>query len=343
MRYAHSPGHGHSRKRLLKIGAIAAACYIVVLAGIWLIFGNLEKGEDVPEAVGSLEGRFNADSVLLELNGKTYTYRNRALINLLFIGIDWADVETDVTTLRYSGQSDFMMLMTIDRKKKEIHTVHIDRDTITPVRVYGPFGDYAGTKDMQICLSYAYGEDQKENCENAVWAASNFLKGVPIDYYIVVDMSGISALNDALGGVTVTLEDDFSHKDPEMVKGAQITLKGKQAEYYVRGRMGIGDGTNSSRMVRQRTFMNQAAQMLVDGMKKDLDFIGDLFDQMEGHIETNIDRGWIINKAYESADYERREMMTIAGTHEIGEDGFMEFHADEDALVNMLTDIYFEG
>ena len=342
MRVSHSSGHTHSRKHLLKIGAIAAACYIVVLAGIWLIFGNLEKGEDVPEPVGSLDGRFDYDDIRLERDGKTYTYRKRALINLLFIGIDWADVETDTTTLRYSGQSDFMLLMTIDKKNKSIHTLHIDRDTITPVRVYGPFGDFAGTKDMQICLSYAYGEDQRANCENAVWAASNLLKGVPIDYYIVVDMEGISVLNDALGGVTVTLEDDFSHSDPEMTKGSVITLKGKQAELYVRGRMGIGEGTNSSRMVRQRTFMKQAMQMLVDGMKKDLDFIGKLYDEMDEHAETNIDRGWIINKAYESADYEREEMLTIAGTHEIGEDGFMEFHPDEDALLDMLTTYYFE-
>lgn len=40
-------------------------------------------------------------------------------------------------------------------------------------------------------------------------------------------LDGISTFNDALGGVTVTLEDDFSQLDPEMVKRQNDPPSGK--------------------------------------------------------------------------------------------------------------------
>lgn len=69
-----------------------------------------------------------------------------------------------------------------------------------------------------------------------------------------MNMDGISELNDLAGGVTVTLEDDFSSIDPAMAKGTTLTLHGDQAETFVRSRMTVGDGTNASRMERQEAF-----------------------------------------------------------------------------------------
>ena len=162
------------------------------------------------------------------------------------------------------------------------------------------------------------------------------------DGYMALDMSGITALNDALGGVTVTLEEDFSSLDPQMVKGATITLRGKQAETFVRGRTGVGDGTNAARMRRQKAFMQKAADLIAEGMERDPNFAGTLLDSLSSHMTMNITRGWLINKAYESSEYMRTDMQTLAGSHTIGADGFMEFHADMDALNDLLTASYFE-
>ena len=213
---------------------------------------------------------------------------------------------------------------------------------MTDIRVYGPFGDYTGVRETQICLSHAYGATAEENCENTVWAVGRLLGNIPIDGYMALDMSGITALNDALGGVTVTLEEDFSSLDPQMVKGATITLRGKQAETFVRGRTGVGDGTNASRMQRQRTFIRSAEELLVQRMNEDMGYAGTLYDALAGHMTTNIERGWLINRAYECRDYRRPETKTLAGGHCIGADGFMEFHADKDALNALLTEMCFE-
>ena len=338
--------HRHRRKRLsgtaiAVVLVCAALLYAGVLLGIRTIGNRLEKS-DAPEPVGSLDGRFASDKLTLRYANRTWVYRKRDLTNILLIGVDWAEMHSPASSGRYAGQADFLLLVTFDKKNKSVSTLQIDRDTMTDIRVYGPFGDYAGVRTAQLCLSYAYGDSAAENRENAVWAASKLLGGVPIDAAVALDMDSIALLNDALGGVTVTLEEDFSSLDPQMVKGATITLQGKQAETFVRGRTGVGDGTNASRMQRQRTFIRSAEELLVQRMNEDMGYAGTLYDALAGHMTTNIERGWLINKAYECRDYRRPETKTLAGGHCIGTDGFMEFHADEDALNALLTEMCFE-
>lgn len=329
-----------SRGKLAVLVLCAALVYAGVLAGVRLVGGRLEAVE-AAEPMGSLAGRFSSGELTLQYAGRALRYRERALTNVLLIGVDWTE-QAQRASARYDGQADFLLLLSFDREKKTVASLQLDRDTMTPIRIYGPFGDYTGVRETQICLSHAYGATAEENCENTVWAVGRLLGNIPIDGYMALDMSGITALNDALGGVTVTLEEDFSSLDPQMVKGATITLQGKQAETFVRGRTGVGDGTNASRMQRQRTFIRSAEELLVQRMNEDMGYAGTLYDALAGHMTTNIERGWLINRAYECRDYRRPETKTLAGGHCIGADGFMEFHADKDALNALLTEMCFE-
>ena len=337
--------YGQSRKRLsgawivaIVIGAVLL--YIGVLFGIRTIGDKIEK-QDTVEAVGSLEGRFPSETLTMQYGGRTWTYRKNALTNLLLIGVDWEESESS-SSGRYAGQADFLLLVTLDRTNKTVFTLQLDRDTMADIRIYGPFGDYTGIQTAQICLSHAYGANDAANCENTVWAVSRLLGGIPIDGYLALDMSSIALFNDALGGVTVTLEDDLSALDPEMTVGATVTLHGAQAETFVRSRMAVGDGKNTSRMRRQRAFIKAAEELLFQGMNEDMNFVGSVYDALEGHITTDIKRGWLINKAYECKAYQRLDMVTPAGSHSVSADGFMEFYADTDSLNALLTEHYFE-
>ncbi len=337
--------HRHRHKRLSRTAivvvlACAALLYAGLLLGVQTIGNRLER-RDAVESIGSLEGRFTFDALTMQYGGRTWTYRERELTNLLLIGVDWEESENTVSG-RYAGQADFLFLITLDRKGKTVSTLQLDRDTMTDVRIYGPFGDYTGIRKTQICLSHAYGKSDTQNCENTVWAVSRLLGGVPIDGYIALDMSSVAVINDVLGGVTVTLEEDFSALDPEMTKGTTLTLQGSQAETFVRGRMNVGSGTNAGRMQRQRAFIRAAEELLIQRMNEDMNYVGTLYDALDGHMTANIERGWLINKAYEYRAYQRPDTKTLAGSHSIGTDGFMEFHADEDALNALLTEMFFE-
>ena len=92
-------------------------------------------------------------------------------------------------------------------------------------------------------------------CENTKNTVSSLLYGLNIDYYVAMHMDAISILNDAVGGVTVTVTEDFSQVDPTIHQGV-MCLNGEQALHYVRTRAEVGDQLNLNRMKRQREYMD---------------------------------------------------------------------------------------
>mgnify|MGYP000127299923 FL=1 len=137
-------------------------------------------------------------------------------------------------------------------------------------------------------------------------------------------------------------EDDFSQLDPEMVKGKTIRLQGKQAEIFVRNRRDVSDGTNAMRMRRQRLYMDEALALFLERTSSDLDFIGNLYDSMSGELTTDMERGVLINEVYKYSRYTCGDILTLAGTHRIGDDGFVEFYPDGQSLNTFILDTFFE-
>jgi anionic cell wall polymer biosynthesis LytR-Cps2A-Psr (LCP) family protein len=167
------------------------------------------------------------------------------------------------------------------------------------------------------------------------------LLGIKIDYYVAMNLDGIRVLNDMAGGVTVTLEDDFSALDPAMKKGATLTLQGEQAEIFVRTRWNIGVGTNEARMERQSAFLQALREMLNAKCRDDHDFPGELYDALEPYLETDMKRGRIINEVWRTRDYSYAGIVRPAGQYLVGENGFMEFHADAAALRALVMDLFY--
>lgn len=326
-----------SRGMLALMIALTAALFAAVLAGVLLIGERLEPEKE--ETRGSLEERF-APTLTLEHDGRTYSHEELDYTTILFIGVDKSTLSS--ASMRTGGQADFLLLMTIDRDDREVDLLQIDRDTITPVKVYGAFGNPAGTRNTQISLSYAFGTTPDKACQNTVQAVTDLLCGIPIDHYIALDMDGMSILNDALGGVTVTLTEDFSDLDPAMTTGATIQLQGQQAEYYLRSRMTVGDGSNASRMERQAAFMEAAAELLNDRMAADAEFVGELLEALDEHLVLSCEEAWLINQAYAARKYVRTELARLDGEHAIGADGFVEFHPDTNGLMTYITGTFCE-
>ena len=203
---------------------------------------------------------------------------------------------------RKAGQADFLRLVVLDDADKTVQQLQIDRDTITPVTVLGLLGDR----------------------------------------YEPVTQDGISTLNDLAGGVTVTLEDDFSAIDPAMTKGATLTLQGEQAETYVRSRRSIGVGTNEARMARQESYIRQLSVQLDEKLQKDQNFAVDAYDALQPYLTTSMAKGQLVNEAWAAKDYTRLDTIKPDGTYQVGEDGFMEFYPDADALQQAVLQLFYE-
>ena len=320
------------------IAVFAAVCLLTAAYFVGRFFEN--RGAATER--GDLEGRFE-EARIVEYNGQHYRYRQKDLTTVLFMGIDTTSEGEKVGVgYRNGGQSDFLLLMVIDKGKQRVTPVHIDRDTMTEITVLGVLGNPAGTTRAQICLSHGFGDGKAQSCQYTMDAVSKLFLGVDIDFYVAMNLDSIALLNDAVGGVTVTLEDDFSMIDPTMTEGTTLTLVGKQAEYYVRNRMQIGVGTNEARMVRQRDYMDKLGHILDERTSDSADFIGVLFDLLEPNLETNMKRGRMINEVWNSRHYTREETLSPAGEHQIGSDGFVEFIADEAALEELVIGLFFE-
>lgn len=330
-------GRGPSRPKLLLWGG--AAIVLLVLMLLAIVLGS---GVIAPEApVVQVEpDATDQPTMTIEYDGRIWEHEEYKFTTILFIGVDQPELTS--ASLRAGGQADFLVLVAIDRINHQVHTLQIDRDTMVPVQVYGAFGNPAGTREMQICLSYAFGSDPQKACQNTVKAVETLLGGVTIDHYVALDMDGMALLNDALGGVTVTLTEDFTIYDPAMTKGATITLQGDQAAYYLRGRMSVGDGTNAARMNRQAAFLEAAVLLADTRMAQDPGYLVTVLEALDGHIVSSCDEAWLINQAYAVRTYPRTGTVRLKGEHTEGADGFVEFHPDTDALLTYITGTFCE-
>ncbi len=327
------------RKRdILVIVSVAA----LLLVGLYLGAQWLENENANPEPRGDYRLRYEDEQVTI--SGHTYRQKKN-LTTILFMGIDKDEDAEDVPAyLRYlnGGQADFLRLMVIDPLEKTIAQIEIDRDTMTPITVVGTMGSKLGYRTMQISLSHGFGDGQQQSCGFTVEAVSNLLYNAPIGCYAAMNMDGISIINDLLGGVTVTLEDDFSHIDPAMTKGTTMTLVGDQAEIFVRSRMSMEVGTNEARMVRQQQYMNQMVELLNVRIHESSEFIGTLFDDLSSYLCTNMSRAQIMNEAWNARDYTRLPVASISGIHQVGDDGYMQFIPNEESLEQVILDVFYK-
>lgn len=310
------------------------ALALVLVVALWLFFR--EPAQEEP--AGTLEGRFDS-SITYAAGDTTLHYREAALTNLLLLGVDREGDTPAAVSSQEGGQADFLLLITTDREHRRITLTHIDRDTMVTMDTYGVFGDKSGTITTQLCLSHAFGATEVERCQNTVEALSGLLGGIVIDGYVAMDMRDIGDFNDALGGVTVTLEDDFSMVDSAMTKGSTLTLEGKQAEIFIRYRSMVANPTNESRMKRQRMYMTSALEMLEGA---DTAFLNSLLETMGDRLCTNLTAGELGEYLNRWNAYDKGDIQTMEGVHALDEEGFVAFHPDEVWLEQYITETFFQ-
>lgn len=334
----HFPQKKYSKRRIIFfIGLAILLAVVVYLVGRWV-----EARAEKPEERGDANLRHAFEHVAtLDYEGRTYRRRPNQT-TILLIGVDKVSTSELKNSYRNGGQSDFLRLLVIDSDDEKIYQLAIDRDTITPITILGVLGNETGTRTEHISLAHSFGDGKEQSCELCVKAVSNLLYGLPIDFYMALNMDGISDLNDLIGGVTVTLEDDFSSIDPDMTKGKTITLEGEQAEIFVRSRMSVGIGTNEARMKRQEVFLSEAQRILMSQVRADSETVGLYYDRLSPYLVTNISRGRLINEAYAARNYEWADAVTPSGRHEIDSKGFMAFYFDADSLQKIVVDMFYE-
>ncbi|MBQ6092781.1 MAG: LCP family protein [Clostridia bacterium] len=198
-------------------------------------------------------------------------YSSKNVINVLLIGLDSADA------LENGGRSDTLILLSLNKKTKKINMTSFFRDTWTYINVRGR--DTYG----KINSSYFFGGP-----ETLIETIQNDFK-LKIDYYVAVDFSSFTDIINALGGLTIEVEQyeaDYINRTTvhNIEAGPAVKLDGWEALVYARIRKSDSD-SDVSRTRRQRKVimalmesakgagvaqLNSALDMLFKYVKTDL-------------------------------------------------------------------------
>jgi len=164
---------------------------------------------------------------------------------------------------------------------------------------------------------------------------------VNIDHYISLTMDAVPVLNDLVGGVEVTLLEDFTDVDAAMVKGKTVTLKGEQALHYVRTRYGLEDSSNSARMERQKQYIQALYEQSMQRVSQDEEFLVEATVKLADHMVSDRSVNRLQELAEKFAAYEFKGVNSIEGELVLGEE-FMEFYPNEDAIKETVVNLFYE-
>lgn len=259
---------------------------------------------------------------------------------MLLIGLDKMDPLKQSEGYNNNTQADFLLLAVFDDIEEKVHVLHINRDSMAEIPVLGVDGQPAGSVTGQLALAYTYGSGLNDSCVNTVDAVSDFLYGIEIDHYVAMTMGAIPYLNDLIGGVEVTVLDDFSGIDDSLVEGETITLKGEQALHYVRNRADLEDSSNLNRMKRQQQYLTSMAKQ-VEKLDDDFSVSTQQVATIAKYIISDCSIDTLSRMAEQFVDYPLQEMQDVQGEAVRGEE-FIEFYPDEEKLAEQVLELFYE-
>lgn len=281
----------------------------------------------------------------IRYNGKTYQYKEN-LMNILCLGIDSRDGIEKEKTPGTAGQADCVILAVLDDDAKTIQLINISRDSMVPVHVYATDGSFVEDRKEQLALQYAYGNGRDWSCQLMEEAVSELFYGLPIHGYCALSMNSIADLNDAVGGVTVTVPEDLAVMQPKLfTAGTTVTLKGELAYHFVHDRdyKSADVASNNKRIARQKTYAVAFVNQLKQGMKEDFSLPVKLYQTAEKQMVTSVslDQAVYLCTEYMNSSFNTDNIYTIDGEVTMGEK-YAEFRVDDEALYQLILDVFYE-
>ncbi len=160
---------------------------------------------------------------------------NLEALNILLLGVDKRDGD--------AGRSDTMMILTLNPQKEKMQILSIPRDTRTTIVGRGV--------EDKINHAYAFGFT-----DMSVATVENMLD-IELDYFVEMNMEGLSELIDELGGITVQNELDWQGNNGFHYSKGELHLDGSETLGYARMRKEDPEG-DFGRTARQRQVVEAA-------------------------------------------------------------------------------------
>ena len=299
-------------------------------AGIFLVQKQAEN--EVIEGAGSSENAVKTITSLTR-DGAEYPLKRRT-DTVLIMGTDRTEdksTNSDFEAYYNYDLADFIALLVFDHDAKTVTPLQVNRDTMCAVPWLGVNGIVGGHRTEQICFAHTYGTGKNDSCENVRNAVSELLYGVPVDNYMAFTMDAVPIINDLVGGVRLTLEDDVPALGEDYVKGANITLRGKDALRFVRTRDTLLLDSNLIRQKHQRLYLEGFTVAAREAVKDNEDLAVDAFKAIDRFMCTDLTVNDISAIVDQLCEYTVLPVISPDGEVKKGEK-FAEFYVDEDSL-----------
>ena len=307
--------------------------FAIVCASAFIFVNKLQQREDAENTKNS-ESADALDYFRVRYDGAWYK-ENPNLTTLLIIGVDSFDIKEE-----HSKQCDSLVLVLMNEEDGTYKTLQLNRDTMADVPQLDMNWQEYGTKNQQIALAYSHSDSDAINAQNTVKAVSNLLYGIDVDHFIVLGMDAVPMINDLVGGVPVTIEDDFTNVDPSLIQGETITLNGQQALHFVRARSEMAEPTNIARMARQRAYIQALHKAAKEKAEEDSDFIMRSLFEISSYIDSDCSITQLTKFFNIALECEPPDILTTKGEAQTSGE-YNEYILDEDALQQQVIDLFF--
>lgn len=309
-------------------------CIILILVLV-VLYSGLQILEST--VLFQEETTMQTTSKTIRRDGIKY-YPRQDITVVMLMGINQEGVVVP-TEFNVGGPADMVTLMIFDEQTRQCNLLSLNRDMMVDIPALEESGKQFGILHGQLALAHTYGDGMQISCENVRTTVSNLLYGVTIDHYFSLNMDAIGILNDAVGGVTVNVVDDFSKVDPTLTKG-EMTLFGKQAVHYVQARWDVGDELNLSRMERHKEYMHNFAAALKNKMEQETEFVIRAYEQVAPYIVTDCTVQILSRLEQDYGEYTLGEAYTVAGENVLGKELY-EFYPDEEMLDALILQLFY--
>lgn len=256
-------------------------------------------------------------------------------ITLLCLGIDkQVAMDERHPETNSIGQADGIFVISIDKETKEVDIVAIPRDTIVNIEKYNHKLQYMGREDAQICLQYAYADGMEYSCELTVDRVEELFPETTIDGYISINIEAIMEINDAVGGIEVTVDDEYTALHMGIPVGTTLNLTGENTMLYLRLRDKGVAGSAYSRMDRIKEYITKVIPKGLEAIKENPGLIADMYKTLDKHMVTDIGVTDLVNIVFSVKDTsaENIHFHTIQGEIILGDDGYEEFYPEESQM-----------
>lgn len=259
-------------------------------------------------------------------------------IHILCLGVDKMVPMAERDPITGSiGQADAVYLVTVDKSNDEISIVAIPRDTMVQIEKYDSNMKYLGNEMGQICIQYAYADGLNRSCELTCDRVESLFHGIDIDAYVAININAIMELNDSIGGVEVTINDEYTAYQMSVWNGWTVTLDGIDAMNYLRVRDCTQSETAYGRLDRIKEYIQAFIPKAIDSIKEKPSTIVRMYKALSENMVTDIEMQDIlfVVGVLHNIPLEDIRFYTLEGTIVNGTTGYEEFYPNIEQLIEL--------